>query len=187
MNTRLSLLLVVLLFYFQPASAQKFEAGFRFETQVLKTKNNYDNEIGAVTSLYPSCMQLAFAFYPIKNLSLEAHYGKEFGLLDLTDYYYGTEYGFYSKYFLKKYLYLTAGFAFHSNEEKLIHNGGARLNADLAMPAVGLGLKPWEYLGFEFLYQKANLQNISASYGYTKSLISLMKFGVVFGCEIFLF
>lgn len=171
------LLISMFIFITQPLYAQ-FEFGFRTETQILKYKTS-DGGSSSTTSGYPSCLQLTLGYYPIKNIAAEVRAGKEFGLLDLTDFYYGFECGIYGKYFPIKSLYLTTGLAYHSNDAEFIHNGGSRLGSNILMPVFGLGVKPWNHVGFEGLYQLADNQLISGSWYGGYYLTSIIKIGVV--------
>lgn len=169
--------------------AQDVELGFRLESQSLR--KYYSNGYKAGFALYPylSCLQLDLAVYPVKNISIEGRFGREF----LFENYIGLEYGVYSKYYFGESYYLTGGIAGHSNESSggSIY-GGSSLNT-LIMPAAGAGLRFSRFAAVEVLFQYAGNKKIGGSWdfgrhgevvGVRETVEWLMKVGLVFGWKL---
>lgn len=143
--------------------AQEVEIGFRLEAQGLHRNYTYINSDFAIFPI-PTCIQLNAGISPINNFWIEVRGGKEFAYSDFT----GWEYGIFGKYFVDNSLYLTAGYAVHSNEEGGGHTSGS-FSKVIEMPVLGIGIKPWNHVGFSLLFQK--LHNIPISWNVTYIIV----------------
>lgn len=169
--------------------AQGVELGLRVEAQGLR--RYYSNGYKAGFILYPffTCLQMNMAVYPVKRLSIEGRFGREF----IWEHYNGFEYGIFSRYFPGKNYYVTAGVAGHSNEGGDGGNsGGSSLNT-LIMPAAGAGLKLAGDTSIEVLFQYAGNKRIGGSWyfgnngeviGVRETVEWLVKIGLVFGWKL---
>ncbi|MGE5497452.1 MAG: hypothetical protein ACM3Q2_05250 [Syntrophothermus sp.] len=173
-----------------PLHAQEIELGFRLEAQGLHRNYTYINSDFGI-SPFPTCIQLNAGISPFNNFWIELRGGKEFVYSEFT----GTEYGVFGRYFLNNSVYLTAGYAVHSNEESGGHTSGSYSKV-IEMPALGIGIKPWNHVGFSLLFQK--LHNIPISWNVTYIIVDsksvetysitkvdwLIKFGLTFDWKL---
>lgn len=150
----MKLIIVSLILLVTNLAAQDVEVGFRLETAGLHTTSS-NGESKFAFGYLPTSVYLTAGVYPMEKLCFEGRFGREL----VFDNYIGFEYELFAKYFINNYLYAVCGIAYHANE----HNGGRlsfTFKNNLAMPALGIGVKPFKHFGIEAIFMKANNSSI---------------------------
>jgi hypothetical protein len=168
--------------------SQDVELGFRIESLGLYKSYSNFKTANFTYNPFPSCFQLTLALYPVKRISIEGRFGGEF----FYDDYSGAEYGIFVKYFISSPIYLTGGVAGHSNDGGSGSNYDHSFTTSIIMPAIGFGIKPFNHVGIEALFQLANKKEIAShlyftgsdAISYKQKVDWLVKLGFAFGWNL---
>ncbi|MGE5458336.1 MAG: hypothetical protein ACM3RX_08270 [Methanococcaceae archaeon] len=151
----LSILISVLLFS-SISSAQTFQTGIKLDKEFLSTGP------GKLSQSSPllSSVHITAAAFTGNNLSIEARMGYNW-----ENFYNGIQAGIFSKYYYYNDLYATGGIVYHHINKEIpgdIYRNYFSIEADLFMPALGIGFNPGRHFAIELMF----LHGLNQKIGY---------------------
>lgn len=164
MKTFSLLVFAFLLFISSAASTQTFQAGIKLDSEHMRTgPQQWSPSFPLLSSVY-----ITGTAFTGNELAFEGRLGYNW-----EDYYKGIEAGIFSKYYYKD-LYAIGGIVYHHvDKEELPANYSRNYftqEADLFMPALGLGFNPGRRFALELIFQHGLNQTIG--YDYKKAILS---------------
>lgn len=146
--------LISLLFLASFSSAQTFQAGLKLDSEHMRTgPGNLSPSFPLLSSVY-----ITGTAFTGNDLAFEARLGYNW-----EDHYNGIETGIFSKYYYKD-LYAIGGIVYHHIDKEDVSGNIYRnyfpQQADLFMPALGIGFNPGRHFALELLFQHGLNQRI---------------------------
>ncbi|HEX2867774.1 MAG TPA: hypothetical protein VHO03_12070 [Ignavibacteriales bacterium] len=150
-------ILISLLFLTSFLSAQTFQAGLKLDSEHMSTgPGNLSPSSPLLSSVY-----ITAAVFTRNDLAFEARLGYNW-----EDHYNGIQAGVFSKYYYKD-LYAIGGIFYHHINKVTpddIYRNYYSQEADLFLPALGLGFNPGRHFAFEVMFQHGLNQKIGYYY-----------------------